>query len=863
MFYLVFKTESDASPAAVTKEGTKHHNQLARFIAMLRPKMLNLMNEFADAEMFLIDGDSLFVELLLDTNLDWCYGGQFLHLIYLCERYLHLFVRKGGVFQLVFFQDFQDLWKCEPSLYLARQALKLHLCEHIDNKVLCEFNNPWDPKFAQYVYTFCPSFMLLSDGDINERLSSRPFSIPKYVSDVFLCELDQCLKLGLNCAFTAGVEFGTSTLDGYHVQCSDSFQTIELAKYDIMDKVRSDNRKPQIVLGQNVEDVISQLISEKSVSLAEECKDDGSQGIDCRLFLHLAAASIYLKSISDDQPCKASHQDIVRLVLLHGVLLTQLPLKYRALSLGAGNCDEIKEPVVQQNLLRCFANIQFVISEFLESLLESPKASSLDWSKVDICDIWDGRLLFVLLSVLLNAKRNGVDISLSSCSRQKFVSLVNDVSSLSGEEIKPFPILSCLGGNLQSELENMLNVTQSQARNPNNLSISSKSRTHVMEHLASPELEREGLIKIDCPLLSKYAGEIVDTPSVKKLDLDDPTVAALVMSGNDFDETYHWHSGKPLSDAYDRTKQNTNEGKSKNAVMRNQGKFATYMCRYGESLEGEISSKPIVVEHHGKHRKKDKSKTSKKSQRIIEENIKRKEEEDATKEKESWAKEKKVLQHLIEQQQYGDALGKIVTLLDKVSVKEITIAVLMMKVMVHWKKWKLVCEDKVSQELKVNISDAEMCFLTTRDIIENHGESLQKKEKATLGEYLVGLGFGDIAVKISLVKELDASGDGSSLNMSSARFQLQCIGHQLKRETRTDPDSRVDRFIPDTWQRELLDAVDNKQSALIVAPTSSGKTFASYYCMERVLKEDNEGVVVYVSPTKALVNQVAATCYAR
>ena len=39
-----------------------------------------------------------------------------------------------------------------------------------------------------------------------------------------------------------------------------------------------------------------------------------------------------------------------------------------------------------------------------------------------------------------------------------------------------------------------------------------------------------------------------------------------------------------------------------------------------------------------------------------------------------------------------------------------------------------------------------------------------------------------------------------SLKEPSARFQLEHMGHLLKREERTDPDSRVDNFIPDTWQ---------------------------------------------------------------
>lgn len=44
--------------------------------------------------------------------------------------------------------------------------------------------------------------------------------------------------------------------------------------------------------------------------------------------------------------------------------------------------------------------------------------------------------------------------------------------------------------------------------------------------------------------------------------------------------------------------------------------------------------------------------------------------------------------------------------------------------------------------------------------------------------------------------------------------------------------------------------MDKNKSAVIMAPKSSGKTYTSYCCMERVLHEGNERMVMYVAPTK-------------
>jgi hypothetical protein len=101
-----------------------------------------------------------------------------------------------------------------------------------------------------------------------------------------------------------------------------------------------------------------------------------------------------------------------------------------------------------------------------------------------------------------------------------------------------------------------------------------------------------------------------------------------------------------------------------------------------------------------------------------------------------------------------------------------------------------------------------------------------------------------------------------ALKLSAEQFQLLHCGPYFDRTMDSAPDPRVP-FEPDAWQRRVLDEIDARRSLLVIAPTSAGKTFISFYAMKQVLEANNDEVLVYVAPTKALVNQIAAEVQAR
>lgn len=840
----------DLQVAARMAECTMFLEQVSQLILdeISQAQYSSLFNDFVESEFFLVDGDSLLITYISEQSLK---QGQGLHFIFLVEHYLVDLISKGGQFALVFFKDAEYAYFNFPELLSLRTALILHLQHNTTINIQTEFSGCLSQTWKHFLSESNPYFMIVADEGL-DHLQTHFFN--------FL--ILQSWALRVNVVLSWGQDFDILRLYAYMMSCSrnnqqfvkKNKQNIEPVYKNLIKQLEDHSALALKALFGNLK--WNDMMDEAHVTL-QLLTQLWPEGSDIRrvlcvttCFLSLKMYSCFLenkkemgsnkktdnKQVEKDCATLQDMEDFCKMHCLSVVLLLHLPLSQRA-------CTRIVTSQWNKNI-QTFLKMKNWCEHFLLSNIDEFQSWNLNLAHLS--DLSDDLLLKNIAFYYENENVKGLHLTLGHAITEDYECLWNTVSKLiqlDGTKFdvrKPFPLRTTKFQFLQK-------------------------KPSPFKDLSTVEIPNLGFIPMSSKVINKFVGDILkEFPFLKS---DDPIVMSLVKQ-KEFDELVHWHSHRPLSDDYDRTKANYVDRSSDLKAMKDYQKFLNYQRFYGNSLES-VPSKVIITQGVKTKKNLCESKGKKshetKAEIIARENKKRLFAKEEEKEEQKWT----VMFPSIKNQMEKNLISGIKSLEDFLkSCKSLPVKfkVEMAGLTACLKAWKEDCQerDKSTRDLKIAIE----MMRRIQSLMVKYPELLQEADQQFIAKCLSYLGFDKLANSLYPTKVAgddlkEKKKDKYSVGIGPARFQLQYMGHYLIRDERTDPDPRVPDFIPDTWQRELLDVVDNNESALIVAPTSSGKTYASYYCMEKVLKESDDGVVVYVAPTKALVNQVSATVHHR
>ncbi|KAJ7386938.1 putative ATP-dependent RNA helicase ddx60 [Desmophyllum pertusum] len=337
----------------------------------------------------------------------------------------------------------------------------------------------------------------------------------------------------------------------------------------------------------------------------------------------LACAQILCKLLNEPNTSKETvknAEDRMKLFLLHTVLLNKLPLKYRAQAINSSLLDQFCN--AKDGKVYPFDEIHTSLWEILKSIHDSSADNLLDMSSV--ADIMDGRLVHTLFFFVLEQRSMGGFEGLNlpedviketEATWGKVVAAVNSSHQSDSLESQFFPFF-------------VDNVTSVQG---------------LDEGTSKPDscLKPMRLLDVENVLVNEYAGDIRSKINAMAGDENEDEVFNI---GREFDEIYHWHSLKPLSDDHDRTKKDSDkppDDPSKRFwFFKRKQQLNRWHRSYGNSLVGgNDRAKIITVTETGAKKKKGKNKEgkmSKKAAQIIEENEQKRKEQEKAKYQEKW-----------------------------------------------------------------------------------------------------------------------------------------------------------------------------------------------------------------------------------
>ncbi|GAB7347323.1 hypothetical protein MBLNU459_g3401t1 [Dothideomycetes sp. NU459] len=821
-------------------------DQILESYKHLSSRRVDLVGDYAGNELFLIDGDSLLTYAFSDPNLDFTDGYQMLHASYLVENCLgHLKQRKCN-FHIAFFEDHPDLSvpsassdESRPKYALARAAIMRHLqinlpATHPDIKIYV-FPSIHDQAFSTYLDEAGMYFMMCHDGAISQHAlqqsTPRDTDRENQKKTLFRSRIMSFIKSGYNVALINGLEYRDTKIMTMVLEGSRRLQTKNLSLQTAtpnLDSLSLDDGHPKASL------------------LAQKLEDNNAyEGLSERERLVAVVLSGMLLDrgqIADKYP-DHSLLKFAQATLIQTALLHVLPLSSRRLR-------EATPSDSTAALLNIFAG------SAKEVLQEAAWVSFQEKHPAvcDVADVIDGRLLSIVCKGVAAS-----DLPLGA--QQKLSHLYAAIETICGAE---------------SELKNV----------PTEARETSSSNTPDSEE----ETTSMSVLPFSNPVFDKHLESI-------HLSIDDDVAEQSSSSARIFQEVSHWHNAKrPIMPKAQPTMSAKDEFW---AARRNQwfmAEMRTYAASLtnavGKSLEPETlvvgASQPIAdasaerekAERSGKKPPKPETADKKKSgggkkggkntgKQAIMDSIAavsaKKEEQANEKVVHAWhtivknlAAESDLPSRYTKAKDYMTNLPKV-----RRDVVGGEVELYMLSTLVEY--WIQLCRSKENAN---RLGVAALIWHTARSIPKNAGLTKTINSKVELTVSTLALppvtipeATHDRALPFKFALPA-ASSEGLAIKLSSKEFQLLHCGPYLDRSIDSAPDPRVE-FEPDGWQRRVLDGIDANRSLFVVAPTSAGKTFISFYAMRKVLEADDNSVLVYVAPTKALVNQIAAEIQAR
>ncbi|KAG9254633.1 DEAD/DEAH box helicase [Emericellopsis atlantica] len=799
----------------MASSNVQERQQLLNWYANLRPDTLDIVGEFAGRELFVVHGESLIRHCLTDSKVDYNNGFQLLHAIFAVEQFLSNLAKRGCNFDILFFSEYNHLCVpdgCSPANAWKYQLTRSILIRHLARSVpeasdsvrpsVLEFEDFEDSDFLEYMRSRAIHFALCHDGEdaSEENASLLRHFIHEFISrnkNVAVMNAVEWKSSKIFAPLISGTEGGMKDFE-YDPDVPDLFQISEAGQVSFDNLEEEFDSSP-------LEEATSSLRASVSVAICQAIRE------------------------STEDEDQAEVDERIRALLLHTAMLETSSLQDRL-------CPEPKTPATAQEkedrgFLREFGEAAHLMIEEEHDLI--PEADDddedLEW---DMFDLIDGRIFYDFVQRLRK----------SESFPPKVVELgMVLIKAALGDKAGAAPATS------------------------ESLDLST--------------------LQIDAPVATAFSNPVFD-PFLKGISLEaapeqrDDTAKVV------FEDLASWHNSKRIPVVVKRE-----PAKVDPKAMRRNQRMERDMVAYSASLTNSrgklidpetIVANPKKATPAGKQEKPKANGTQngpkgggKKGGKkggppqkggraaalaAVQDVQKRKAEARKTTVVHHWSEMCAEFENdpdLISRYLKADKFAYDKSSKDDAAALGSEIELYMCHIL-----------GKIWRDIRVRISDGPKGFYlmamifnwlqqcTKRPSTPAVNANITKLIDVT-GMPQLPLNMGSQPQDLSFKFDFKAFKPVKEIVKDYQDLQLEFGGPYMDRRFYPQPDDRV-RFDPDAWQREVLDSIDAKRSLLVIAPTSAGKTFISFYAMKQVLEESDDGVIVYVAPTKALVNQIAA-----